>query len=117
MRWTDEERDAAEDLFRLWDCMWKQHLHVYPALANRTTESVASYIKNFLRPAPMQPKKPVETSAWPAPGILINGRFVGKRLFEIDLNAVCDHGSLGRISRAVNYSASGCSARWASEAA
>lgn len=117
MRWTDAERDAAADLFRVWDVEWKRQLHAYPALANRTVESVASYIKNFLRPTPTVSRKPVEHSSWPAAGVLINGRFVGKRLFEIDQDAVLDHGSFGNISRAVNYSASGCSARWASEAA
>lgn len=117
MRWTDAEKDAAEDLWRLWDFAWKQHLHTYPVLANRTTEAVSSRIKNFIRQAPMQPKPPVSNGAWPAQGMLINGRFVGRRLFEIDQDAVLDHGSFGRKSRPVNYSASGCSARWASESA
>lgn len=117
MRWTDEEKDAAEDLRNLWGYEWKQHVEEYQALANRSQKAIAGYLKNNILAGQEMRIEPVERGAWPEQGVLINGRFIGVRLFEIDQDAVLNHGSPGKISRAVDYSASGCSARWASEAA
>lgn len=116
MRWSDAEKDAAEDLWNLWGHEWKQHAHDYPALGNRSTDSIAGYIKNNIQVA-AEPIVKVQQGAWPKPGQLINGRFVGKRLFEIDQDAVLNHGSPGTISRPLAHSVSGCSARWAADAA
>lgn len=117
MKWNDAEKNAAEELYNLYDYDWKRHAHEYHALDDRSLESISGYIKNNIR-APMAPPTPrVKRGAWPEPGILINGRFVGNRLFEISANAVCNHGSPGAVSPGLTRSMSGSSALWTSEAA